>query len=313
MVKYRDNLPQLSDKLFLTDGGLETTLLFVDGFDLPEFAAFTLLDNNKSRSALEGYFRDYTRFAVDNEVGFILESMTWRASSRWGDRIGYDAVALDQANRDAIELLACLRNEMETALSPIVISGCLGPRGDGYSITEKMSSDAAESYHRPQIESFAETEADMVAAFTMNYFEEAVGLARAAQAEGMPVVISFTVEVDGRLPSGQHLGDAINSVDAATGFAPAYYMINCAHPSHFVAQLNPDAPWIERLKGVRANASSKSHAELDEAVELDDGDPVQLGEHYRQLRTALPQINVLGGCCGTDLRHIKEIYKACMN
>jgi len=189
----------------------------------------------------------------------------------------------------------------------------MGPRGDGYNIAEKMTSDEAESYHRPQIESFAATEADMVSAFTMNYLEEAVGLTKAAQAEGMPVVISFTVETDGRLPSGQHLGDAINSVDEATGSAPAYYMINCAHPTHFVAQLNPAAPWIERLRGIRANASSKSHAELDEAVELDDGDPVQLGEHYRQLRSALPHINVLGGCCGTDLRHIKEIYQACMN
>lgn len=313
MTRYRDKLPQLSGKLFLTDGGLETTLVFIDGFDLPEFAAFTLLDDNKGRRALEIYFRDYTSFAIDNGVGFILESMTWRASSGWGDRIGYDAMALDQANHKAIELLAGVRNGMETPSSPIVISGCMGPRGDGYNIAEKMTFDEAESYHRPQIESFAATEADMVSAFTMNYLEEAVGLTKAAQAEGMPVVISFTVETDGRLPSGQHLGDAINSVDEATSSAPAYYMINCAHPTHFVAQLNPAAPWIERLRGIRANASSKSHAELDEAVELDDGDPVQLGEHYRQLRSALPHINVLGGCCGTDLRHIKEIYKACMN
>jgi S-methylmethionine-dependent homocysteine/selenocysteine methylase len=239
--------------------------------------------------------------------------MTWRASAGWGRKIGYDRAELERINRQAIELLAELRRELETERTPIVISGCMGPRGDGYDVAEKMSAREAEDYHRPQIETFAETDADMVSAFTMNYVEEAIGLSRAGKAAGMPVVISFTVETDGRLPSGQALGDAITEVDAATEAAPAYYMINCVHPTHFADQLAADSPWVKRLMGLRANASAKSHEELDEAEELDSGDPVRLGDEYRRLRNRLPHIRVLGGCCGTDLRHVQEICKACLH
>ena len=145
----------------------------------------------------------------------------------------------------------------------------------------------------------------------MNYAEEASGIARAAREAGMPVALSFTVETDGRLPTGQPLNEAIAQVDSETGAYPAYYMINCAHPTHFDTVLAPESEWINRIGGLRANASRMSHAELDEAEELDAGDPVELGQEYADLKRHLPNLTVLGGCCGTDHRHIEQIGLAC--
>jgi S-methylmethionine-dependent homocysteine/selenocysteine methylase len=310
MAKYRHHLPQLNGDLFLTDGGIETTLIFHAGLDLPFFAAFHLLKDEQGAAALRQYFASHAAIARQYGVGFILESATWRASSDWGNKLGYSRQALDEANRKAIAFLHELRLELETDRVPMVISGCVGPRGDGYNPGVIMSPEEAEAYHAAQIGTFAATEADLVTAITMTNTNEAIGVTRAARATGMPVVISFTVETDGTLPTGQPLQEAIQEVDAATDRAPAYYMINCAHPSHFEAVLDGQA-WMERLRGIRANASKRSHAELDEATDLDDGNPVELGQQYRDLRARFIQINVLGGCCGTDHRHIEQIATAC--
>jgi len=296
--------------LFLTDGGIETTLIFHAGLDLPFFAAFHLLKDEQGAAALRQYFASHAAIARQYGVGFILESATWRASSDWGNKLGYSRQALDEANRKAIALLHELRLELETDRVPMVISGCVGPRGDGYDPGVIMSPEEAEAYHAAQIGTFAATEADLVTAITMTNTNEAIGVTRAARTSGMPVVISFTVETDGKLPTGQPLPEAIQEVDAATGRAPAYYMINCAHPSHFEAVLDGQA-WMARLRGIRANASKRSHAELDAAPDLDDGDPVELGQQYSDLRMRFSQINVLGGCCGTDHRHIEHIGAAC--
>jgi len=306
MANYRPNLPQLDGSLFLTDGGIETTLVFHEGLDLPHFAAFHLLRDPAGRAALERYFRTHAGIAVEHGTGFILESATWRASPDWGDRLGYAPDELAKANREAVRMLAELRRELASGQHPMVISGCVGPRGDGYDPGALMTVREAESYHSTQIRTFAETEADMVTAITMTHCSEAIGVARAAQKAEIPSVISFTVETDGRLPTGQPLHEAIQDVDAATDGAPAYYMINCAHPTHFAGVLE-GGDWLERLRGVRANASKRSHAELDEAEDLDDGDPVEFGREYAALRARLPWINVLGGCCGTDHRHIEQI------
>ncbi len=312
MARYRNNLPQLSQDLFLTDGGIETTLIFHEGLNLPDFAAFDLLNNDAGYKALEQYFRSYATLARDYEVGLILESATWRANPDWGAKLGYNSEALAEMNRKAIALLDDLRNQYETEKTKMVISGCLGPRGDGYNPTDLMTEKEAEQYHRSQIETFHDADADLVTALTMNYVAEAIGIARAAKSVGMPVVISFTVETDGRLPTGQTLENAISQVDAATDHAPAYYMINCAHPTHFATVLKVGEPWLDRIRGIRANASTKSHAELDEAVELDDGNPEELGNQYRDLKDRLKNLNVLGGCCGTSRRHVEAICKACL-
>jgi S-methylmethionine-dependent homocysteine/selenocysteine methylase len=310
MAKYRNELPQLSNEIFLTDGGIETTLIFHENLELPDFAAFHLLKNVEGYEALRKYFRTYGSLAQKYRVGFILESPTWRANPDWGAKLGYSESALADANCKAIELVNKIRSEFENETTKTVISGCVGPRGDGYNPTDVMSAEESQQYHTAQIKTFSETDADMVTAITMNYVEEAIGIARAAESIGMPVAISFTVETDGKLPTGQTLKAAIESVDEATPNVPAYYMINCAHPTHFENVLIAGEPWLERIRGIRANASAKSHAELNDSEELDEGNPIELGRQHRELSSKLKNLNVLGGCCGTDHRHVEEICKA---
>jgi len=310
MSKYRHALPQLVGPPFLADGGLETTLIFHEGVDLPHFAAFALLAHDKGLATLRRYYARYAELARTRAMGIVLESATWRASADWGARLGYDAPALADANRAAIGLLLEIRAAYETPSTPIVVSGNLGPRGDGYRPGSRMTVEEARRYHGPQVGTMAGTDADMIAAFTMNYPEEAIGIAIAARQRAIPLALSFTVETDGRLPSGDTLADAIARTDAETDGYPAYYMINCAHPAHFGDVLEEDAPWRQRIRGLRANASRKSHAELDEATELDVGDPEALGDAYRALKQRLPRLAVAGGCCGTDHRHVDAIGRA---
>jgi S-methylmethionine-dependent homocysteine/selenocysteine methylase len=309
-MKHRHHLPQLDGGIFLTDGGIETTLIFHEGLELPLFAAFDLLKDDEGTEALRRYFEPYAELARDHEVGFVLESPTWRANPRWASEIGYSNEQLGDLNRKAIALMEGLRDEYESADTPVVISGCIGPQDDGYNPVEILSASKAQAYHSTQIGTFSETAADMVTAITMTYVEEAVGVTRAAMESGMPAAISFTVETDGRLPSGQPLGEAIQQVDDETDGGPAYYMINCAHPTHFDEAVATAKPWRERIHGVRANASTMSHAELDEATALDDGDPADLGARYAALAANLPRLNVLGGCCGTDHRHVRGACEA---
>ena len=304
-------LPQLQDRLFLTDSGLETTLIYRHHLDLPEFAAFVLLETNAGRQRLRAYFERHCAIARAHGAGFIAESATWRANPDWGDLLGYDAERLAAINRTAILELAGLRTELGQTAETFVISGCIGPRHDGYDASVLMGAQEAERYHDAQIRTFADTPVDVVSALTITHVDEAVGITRAAARVGLPVVISFTVETDGRLPSGTTLQNAILQVDAATGRGPVYYMINCAHPTHFSATLHAGHKWPLRLRGIRANASRRSHAELDAANTLDDGDPVELAVEYRRLVMALPQLTILGGCCGTDHRHVAAIAEVC--
>jgi len=305
---YRSALPQLDGSLFLTDGGIETSLIFNDGLDLPHFAAIALLERPEGEAALRSYFAAYAAIAARHGTGLVLEAATWRASADWGARIGWRPEKLAAANRAAVRILEDIRAEYPVMC--VVISGCVGPRGDGYRPSELMSVVQAMRYHQAQVDTFAGTAADMVSAITMNYAEEAIGVALAARAARMPAAISFTVETDGCLPTGQPLGEAIAEVDRATGAYPAYYMVNCAHPEHFDGVLRE--PWAARIRGLRANASRKSHAELNESPELDTGDAAELGAQYAALRRrALPALNVMGGCCGTDHRHVERIAAAC--
>jgi S-methylmethionine-dependent homocysteine/selenocysteine methylase len=294
----------------ITDGGLETDLIFNHDVDLPQFASFPLVAHEDGRRRLHDYFTDYIAIARENGVGIVLEAPTWRANPDWAAILGYGPDELDDANRAAIDLLVQIRDAHDSHVTPIVVSGCIGPRGDGYVVGSAMTADEARDYHQRQVNVLADADVDMVAAFTMTYVEEAMGIAQAARAAGVPVAISFTVETDGRLPSGQALGDAITQVDRATDSGPAYFMINCAHPEHFEHVLDGDAEWTRRIMGIRANASRRSHAELDEAEELDEGNPVELGADHARLRDRLPHLTVLGGCCGTDHRHVGEICSA---
>jgi S-methylmethionine-dependent homocysteine/selenocysteine methylase len=307
-------LPQLSgDRVFLTDGGLETTMIFHRGLDLPQFASYKLLEHDEGRAALRDYFSRYLDVAREHGAGFVLDTATWRSNPDWGALLGDDAEALDRINREAVAFAQEIRDAHGDSPGPVLVNGVLGPRGDGYVVDQLMSADEAERYHSAQVRSFVAAGADMVSAITMTYAEEAIGIARAAAAAGIPVAISFTVETDGRLPSGQPLGEAIEQVDAATGGSVDYYMVNCAHPTHFEDVVAGNGEWRDRIAGLRANASKMSHEELDAAEELDDGDPRQLGADYAALRSPLRNVNVLGGCCGTDERHIAAVAAAWRN
>jgi S-methylmethionine-dependent homocysteine/selenocysteine methylase len=306
-MRDRGRLPQLSGATFITDGGMETTLVFDDGIELTHFASFPLLDDASGIDVLRTYYASYLEIAAKHGVGIVLDTPTWRANPDWGERLGYSVEALADVDRRGVALLEDLRSQSRPQL---VISGCIGPRGDGYRVDNEMTAEEAQRYHEPQVATFADTAADLVSALTLTYAAEAVGIARAARDVGIPSVISLTVETDGRLPSGQSLRDAIEEVDDQTEGCVAYFMINCAHPTHFAHVLDDDGGWRDRIRGLRANASEKSHAELDDAEELDAGDPVALAGHYRDLRTRLPNLNVVGGCCGTSERHVEEICVA---
>jgi homocysteine S-methyltransferase len=307
-MSERARLPQSRGGTYLTDGGIETVLIFHEGIDLPAFAAFPLVDDEQGRAALRSYFEPYLDLAREHDAGFVLTSPTWRANPDWAAQVGYDRDAMAGVNRRSIALMEELRAAVPSA-QPVLIEGLLGPRGDGYAPESSMTAEEAERYHAVQLAVLADTAADFVSAITLTYADEATGVVRAAATAGLPVSIAFTLETDGRLPSGQPLHEAIAQVDAATDGACAYFGINCAHPTHFAGVL--DHPVIrERVRSLRANASTLSHAEADAADELDEGDPDDLGARYVALRDALPNLTVLGGCCGTDIRHVRAIADA---
>jgi S-methylmethionine-dependent homocysteine/selenocysteine methylase len=308
-MRYRDALPQLDGTVLLSDGGMETWLLFVDGFELPAFASFPLLEHEEGRTALERYFEPYLAAARRHGTGFVLEANTWRANPSWGAQLGYSLGDLAEANRRSIRFCEEIREREETPGRPFVISAPVGAPGDAYDPDHHMSADEAEAFHSWQIGVLAGTAADLICGMTLPDAVEAIGIVRAATAAGMPAVVSFTVETDGRLPSGQPLGEAIEEVDGETGGAVAYYMVNCAHPTHVLPALEVPGPW-ERVRGLRANASTKSHAELDESEELDDGDPADFARGYLAIGERLPHLTVLGGCCGTDHRHVESVADA---
>ncbi len=309
IVGYRDSLPQLDGRLLLCDGGMETTLIFLGGIDLPCFATFPLLEHEEGRAAMRRYFEPYLEAARRYGTGFVLEANTWRANPAWGAQLGYSLDELAEANRRCVAFADELRAAEERPGQPIVISAPIGPEGDAYDPDDHLTSEQAEKFHAWQAGIIAETAADLITGLTITYAEEAIGIVRAATSVGMPVVVSFTVETDGRLPSGQPLAAAIEQVDRETDEAAAYFMINCAHPTHFLATLDEPGPW-HRIRGIRANASALSHAELDESETLDAGDPVDLAHRYLELGERLPDVVVLGGCCGTDHRHVASIADA---
>jgi homocysteine S-methyltransferase len=312
MSRFRQPLPFDANHHFVTDAGLETELIFKKHYALPEFASFPLLETEQGMADLKEYYEHYIAIARQHHTGLILEAPTWRASQQWGARLGYDSQQLDTINRQAIAFLETLRNNAEL-VQPCLISGCIGSRFDGYNPDLYMSLEQAEQYHSKQIKTFSETAADLVSALTMTSFNEACGITLAANKYGIPVVISFTTETDGCLPSGESLQSAIEQIDELTDAYPVHYMINCAHPTHFETAIDQQQPWVKRIGGIRANASCKSHAELDECTELDDGDPKELGLRYKKLKAHLHNLTVVGGCCGTNHHHVAEMAQACFS
>lgn len=295
---------------WLADGGLETDLIFGHGIDLPHFAAFAALDGDAGEAALDAYFDGYLSLARANGTGFVLDTVTWRAGEVWGDRMGLSRDRIAQVNADATAFAKTVRARWPDV--PVVLNGVVGPSGDGYRVEREVSAWQARMAHAVQVEALARAGVDMVTAMTMTHVTEAIGIAGAAAAAGLPYVISFTVETDGRLPSGQPLEDAIYDVEQLDT-PPLWYMVNCAHPDHFADLFDPASDWTQRIGGIRANASRQSHAELDAATQLDAGDPQDFGALYGDLAARLPNLRVIGGCCGTDHRHIGAAGASCLH
>ncbi len=297
---------------YVTDGGLETDLIFHFDADLPEFAAFPLVEDEDGRALLTRYYDGYAAIAAQAGVGLLLEAPTWRANPDWAAKVGYDLAALDRVNRASVELMQGLREkyERELGLTDVKVGGLTGPRGDGYVAGEDADPDEAAEYHAHQARAQTAAGADLMTALTFTGAGEAIGFVRAVRDAGVPVAVGFTVETDGRLPDGTTLRDAIARVDAAA--APDYYVVNCAHPTHVAPGLASEdgsyGLWLSRIEGLRPNASRMSHAELDEAPELDEGDPADLAARAGDLRAHLPNLRVVGGCCGTDSRHVAALW-----
>lgn len=294
-----------TDCPFLTDGGFETWLFFQQAYEAPEFAAIVLMDDDNARRAMRRYFDGFIGMAESAGTGFVLDTNTWRGCTHWGPKLNRSTSEMLRLSRDAAEFAKEIRDAWRSRVSPIIVNGVIGPAGDGYSPDRVPDVTEARHLHQPQIETLAQAGVDMISAITMTNSAEAIGIAAVATEAELPVVISFTVETDGRLPTGQLLGDAIRSVDAATDGTPCYYMINCAHPDHFRDVVANGKDWVSRIGGIRANASRLSHAELDVAATLDDGNPAEFGELYADLIGLLPGLRVVGGCCGTDHRHVR--------
>ncbi|WP_298563928.1 homocysteine S-methyltransferase family protein [uncultured Aliiroseovarius sp.] len=309
MTIHRNSLPQIQGGLFLDYAGMETDIIFNKGMELPGFASYPLLETEDGRRMLTEYMKAFIEVGASHNAGVILESPTWLANRDRAAALGYTPERLSVLNKQAIEMMSQVRAEAGDL--PTIICGILGPRDDAYAPTEQMTASQAEAYHSEQVAALAQTDADIIGGYTVAYPAEAIGMVLAIKKFDIPAMISFTVETDGRLPTGEPLGAAITEVDAATDSYASYFMINCAHPEHFTDILS-DEPWMQRLRGVVANASRCSHAELDEAEELDDGDPEELGQQLAEIQMRFPQISIVGGCCGTDMRHVSQIAKSAL-
>lgn len=293
-----------AEKLFLTDGGFETWMFFQEGFEAPEFAAITLMNDENAREAMRRYFDRFLGLAETAGTGFVLDTNTWRGCVSWAPKLAKSSDELRQLTVDAVTFAKQIRNAWKHRVSPVIINGVVGPSGDGYAPGDIPTAEEAHQLHLPQIQTLAKERVDLISALTMTNIGEATGIVRAAAEVKLPVIVSFTVETDGRLPTGESLGEAIAAVDKETDGAPIFYMVNCAHPDHFRDAVSSNAQWIYRIGGLRANASRLSHAELDESETLDDGNPEEFGRLHLDLAQLLPNLRVAGGCCGTDHRHV---------
>lgn len=299
--------PRLEGKFYLTEGGTETEVLYKWGFELPEFAMFPLLDDPKADDVIRNMFRRYLDVAAEQNTGVLLNGHDYRASPDWGAKLGYSDEGLREMQRRTIQFLDEMRAEYADRVSDVYIAACIGPRGDAYGTGGEITADEAEDYHSVQMQNLDGTAADMAVAATFNNVPEAIGVIRAASGVGMPIGVSLTLTPEGRLRSGPTLREAIETVDEATASAAAWFGTNCAHPIEFEDALTDEGPWLDRLRYIRPNAAKMDKIALCSLGHLEDGDPVELGEQMGEIARRLPRADIIGGCCGTDERHLSEI------
>ncbi|MCP5083255.1 MAG: homocysteine S-methyltransferase family protein [Alphaproteobacteria bacterium] len=303
-------LPQMNGKICLTEGGIETYMQYKKGHELRHFCLFDLLNDAQAVTDLRTYHERLIEVALKHKVGAILDGLHYRTSQYWGELLGYSRQELREIVVQGIEFYKGLAKQYETVESPMPVSGVVGPRGDAYAVGHIMTVDEAEDYHSEQLRTMKQAGADFATALTFSQVDEAIGVVRASQTLDFAVVVSFALGADGKLKTGPSLGAAIAAVDAATQNGPAYYMVNCTHPVDFAPAFNAPGPWVDRLGGLRPNASSLAHGVLCQLGRLEEGNPVELGQQMADMATRFPQINVWGGCCGTDYAHIDQIAAA---
>ena len=301
--------PRLENKFYLTEGGVETEVMYKWGYELPEFAMFPLLDNPEADAVIRNMFRRYLDVAAEQNTGLLLNGHDYRASPDWAAKLGYSAEGLRDMQRRTIQFLDDMRTEYAGRVSDVYIAACIGPRGDAYGTGGEITVDEAEDYHSLQLQNLDGTAADMAVAATFNNIPEAIGVIRAASEKGMPIGVSLTLTPEGRLRSGPSLREAIENVDEATDGRAAWFGTNCSHPLEFEPALYDAGPWLERLRYIRPNAARMDKIALCSLGHLEDGDPVELGEQMGEVARRLPNADIIGGCCGTDERHLSEIAK----
>lgn len=293
------NFPMKPEEIWMSWTGMETDLIFNKGYELPEFAAFPMIDNPDGRERLEGYYEELIKIGRDTNVGIILNTPTWMANPDRAIGVGYGADDLPRVTHDAVALARGVAQKHDDVAT--LVSVQIGPQGDGYK-PGIAAIDASAAYHAPQIMAAKTSDADLVSAYTLGSTGEAIGISIAANRIGVPALISYTVETDGKLADGTSLAEAVLALSEQA--KPAAIMVNCAHPDHISNGLDGGA-WEAKLSGIIANASRQSHAELDECEVLDDGDPEELSLQLAELKKAHSGLTVFGGCCGTDLRHLR--------
>lgn len=300
--------PRLDDRIYITEGGIETEILYKWGFELPEFSMYPLLDNADAMKTIHAMFDRVFAAAAAHDAGIVLAGLDYRASPDWAEKIGYSRDQLDAFIHRNIAFLKGRREAHADRVRDVYIAATCGPRGDAYGTGGTITEDEAEAYHAFQIAASKAAGADLVIGITFNNIPESIGFVRAAQDVGIPVGISLTLTPEGVMRSGPSLQQAVEEIDAATDGAAAWFGTNCAHPVEFEPALNGGA-WTDRLRYVRPNASKMDKIALCKLGHLEDGDPEELGGQMADLKRRFPQADILGGCCGTDERHLGEIAR----
>ena len=308
MVNHKSFPPQKEGRFYLSEGGTETELMYKYGFDLPHFALFPLLDNPDAALKMKEMFRSYLDVAARHKVCALMGGLDYRASPDWGELLGYSPEGLAEANIQSIEFLREIANEYASEIPEVLIQGLIGPRGDAYEKSETITENEAEDYHSVQLETLKKADVDFALAITFNNVMESIGVARAAAKIGVPLGISLSLDSSAKLNSGPSLAEAITAIDKETDQSPEFYLINCSHPQEYEPAIEP-GDWINRVRGVRPNASKMEKIALCQLGHLEDGDPVELGELCGDLARRYPHMDVWGGCCGTWSSHIDEIAK----
>jgi homocysteine S-methyltransferase len=301
--------PRLENKFYLTEGGTETEILYKWGYELPEFAMFTLLENAEANECVLGMYRRYFDVAEAYGTGILVTGHDYRASPDWARKLGYSLKGLTEMQHRTIQFLTDIRAEYEGRVSDVYVSGCIGPRGDAYGTGGGISEAESEDYHSVQLSNLVETDADMAIAQTFNNIPEAIGVVRAATAIGIPIGVCLTLTTDALLRSGPTLKEAVETIDDRTGGAAAWFGTNCSHPVEFEPAISEAGAWAERLRYIRPNATQMEKIALCKLGHLEDGDPVELGHQIGDVARRFPNADILGGCCGTDERHLGEIAK----